>query len=297
MHQGGDRAALTASSRRSAAVKNPRSSAGAAARGADFVSSLAKGLEILAAFEHGDVLGNQDLVARTGLPKATVSRLTGTLAVLGYLRHDERSRKYQIGTRILGLSASVQRHLGLQRIARPYMEALAAEVDMTVIMGARDRTALVFLDIVRPRYNELTVNTDAGSLVPLENTAIGLAWLVAAPVAERVRVLEALRRRHADDWSAVRQAIEDAHEQHQRRGFVVAQKSSGGDVNAVGVPLVLEADRGVFAFSCAGPSSQLPRQRLTRELGPRLVATVARIREALLRSPPALLVPREQIEP
>lgn len=280
-------------------MKNPRSSAGASgtAKGGDFVSSLAKGLEILAAFERGDVLGNQDLVARTGLPKATVSRLTGTLAVLGYLRHDERTRKYQIGTRILGLSASVQRHLGLQRIARPYMEALAAEVDTTVILGARDRTALVFLDIVRPQRNRLTINTDAGSLVPLESTANGLAWLVGAPVAERVRVLEALRRRHPDDWAEVRRAVERAHEEHQRLGFVISHKASPSEVNGVGVPLALEGGRGLFAFSCAGPASQLSRQRMTRELGPRLVATVERIREALLRSPPKPLVPREPVEP
>ena len=52
----------------------------------DFVQSLAKGLEILSAFSGGSSLGNQQLVKLTGLPKATVSRLTTTLVTLGYLQ-------------------------------------------------------------------------------------------------------------------------------------------------------------------------------------------------------------------
>ncbi len=252
----------------------------------DFVNSLAKGLEVLAVFERGDMLGNQDLVARTGLPKTTVSRLTGTLASLGYLRMDERTRKYMMGARMLGIGASVQRHIGLQRTARPFMETLAQELDITVILGARDRTGLVFLELVRPPRNLLTVNTDSGSVVPIESTAIGLAYLVMAPLTERVRVLESLRRHHPDDWDKVRQNIERAHREYLRQGFVVSQHSAKGTVSGVGVPLVL-GSKGVFTFACAGPSFELPLARLTKVLGPRLAETVAKIDCAMthLRQP------------
>ncbi len=246
----------------------------------DFVSSLAKGLEVLAAFERGDILGNQELIARTGLPKTTVSRLAGTLCSLGYLRLDERTRKYTIGARMLGIGASVQRHIGLQRTARPFMEALAQELDITVILGARDRTGLVFLELVRPPRNMLTVNTDSGSVVPIESTSIGLAYLVTAPLIERVRVLESLRRHHPEDWDEVRQTIERAHTDYLRQGFVVSQHSEKGTVSGVGVPLVL-GSKGVFTFACAGPSFELPLARLTKVLGPRLADTVAKIKEAI----------------
>lgn len=246
----------------------------------DFVSSLAKGLEVLAAFERGDMLGNQDLIGRTGLPKTTVSRLTGTLTSLGYLRLDERTRKYMMGARMLGIGASVQRHIGLQRTARPFMEALAQELDITVILGARDRTGMVFLELVRPPRNMLTVNTDSGSVVPIESTAIGLAYLVTAPLTDRVRVLESLRRHHPDDWDHVRQAIERAHTDYLRQGFVVSQHTGRGTVSGVGVPLVL-GSKGVFTFSCAGPSFELPLARLTKLLGPRLVETVTKIEEVM----------------
>ena len=49
-----------------------------------FVTALARGLEILAAFRADDAnLSNQQLAQRTQLPKSTVSRLCYTLIKLG----------------------------------------------------------------------------------------------------------------------------------------------------------------------------------------------------------------------
>ncbi|MDL2425343.1 helix-turn-helix domain-containing protein, partial [Pseudomonas sp. BAgro211] len=51
-----------------------------------YVEALARGLDVLRAFTHGSVvLGNQEISRITGLPKATVSRMTYTLTQLGYL--------------------------------------------------------------------------------------------------------------------------------------------------------------------------------------------------------------------
>lgn len=266
-------------------------------RGPDFVHALAKGLEILAAFDRHCSLGNQELVERTGFPKATVARLTGTLAQLGYLQYDPKARRYHIGNRILGLSANVHRNLGLHQAARPPMEALARELDVTVIAASRDRTAMVFLDLVRPGRNELTVNTDTGSLVPIESTAVGLAYIVASPLAERVQILNGLRTRYPDNDPALRRRIEQAHDEYARHGFVVSQRSWSGPVNAVGVPLAVPGGKGTFAFSCAGPASQLSRTVLVREIGPRLVAMVKQVRETLVNARPPRVAPREGIRP
>jgi hypothetical protein len=69
-----------------------------------FVTSLARGLEVLRAFnpENGS-LGNQELAQRTGLPKATVSRLTHTLTTLGYLDYDPRLARIMIAPAVLSL--------------------------------------------------------------------------------------------------------------------------------------------------------------------------------------------------
>lgn len=173
--------------------------------GANFVHALAKGLEILSAFSEGELLGNQQLVELTGLPKATVSRLTSTLVELGYLRVDPRSRKLTMGTRVVGLGLSVQRKLGLQRCARPFMEALSKEYGLTVSMGTRDRLTVVVLEVSRPpNHSHLVVNFDAGTHLPLGNTSLGLACTVTAPVKEQARILEGLRKKLGSEWGHLR---------------------------------------------------------------------------------------------
>ena len=52
--------------------------------GGQFVTALARGIELLRCFSpRENVLGNQELARMTGLPKPTVTRLTNTLMRLG----------------------------------------------------------------------------------------------------------------------------------------------------------------------------------------------------------------------
>jgi len=65
-----------------------------------FVVALARGLDVLRAFHPNDgLLGNQEIAARTKLPKPTISRLTYTLTKLGYLTPVPRFEKYQLAPR------------------------------------------------------------------------------------------------------------------------------------------------------------------------------------------------------
>lgn len=67
------------------------------------MSTLVKGLDILAVLASGETLGNEQIAQRVGLSKATASRLCTTLTTLGYLRQDERTRKYAMGSFMAGI--------------------------------------------------------------------------------------------------------------------------------------------------------------------------------------------------
>ncbi len=264
----------------------------------DFVHSLAKGLEILSSFSEGQLPGNQDLVEITGLPKATVSRLTSTLVDLGYLRVDPGSRKLLMGTRLIGMGVSVQRQIGLQRVARPFMEALSRETRFTVSLATRDRLGMLVLEVMHPPTDtRVVINMDAGTVLPIPTTSLGLAYLMAAPIREREQLLERLHQRHGKEWPALRRGIEQAHLEFRRQGFVTTRRSWGRDVSGVGVPLMLESSKTLYAFHCAGPASALSPAELREELGPRLVAMVREVEAAWQTRPRRRLQPPEIHEP
>src|SRR5258705_8961969 len=87
-----------------------------------FVTALARGLEVLACFRKGEtLLGNQEIAARCGLPKSTVSRLTSTLTKLGYLHYGESAGKYRLGIALLALGTRMLGPLDLRPIAPPFL--------------------------------------------------------------------------------------------------------------------------------------------------------------------------------
>jgi DNA-binding IclR family transcriptional regulator len=246
-----------------------------------FVSALARGLEILRAFAPNEsLLGNQEIAARTGLPKPTVSRLTHTLTRLGYLSYSERLGKYQLGTPVLALGYAVLANMGVRQIARPHMQALADLTGVSVALGSRDRLNLIYVEYCRPN-STVTLRLDVGWRIPIATTSMGRALLAALPEAERRYLMDYIARREGGRWPELRARIERAIEEYATRGFTTAIGEWQKDVNAVGVALAPSDGSPILAFNCGGPSFLLPRERLENEVGPRLVNLVRNVEAAL----------------
>src|SRR5215469_6530523 len=83
-----------------------------------FATTLAHGLDVLAAFRNapGGPLSNADLAAFTGLSRPTVSRLTYTLAQLGYLKRDTKGR-FELGLAVLATAYPLLSAIAVRRMA------------------------------------------------------------------------------------------------------------------------------------------------------------------------------------
>lgn len=248
-----------------------------------FVIALARGLDILRAFTPQDgLLGNQEIAARTGLPRPTISRLTHTLTRLGYLKHSERLGKYQLGTAVLSLGYAVLANIGLRQVARPFMQELADYANASVSLGSRDRLNMVYVEHCRA-IGTVTLRLDLGSRIPIATTAMGRALLAALPESERNYLMQHIAKRDAGNWPRIRAGIERAVDDYKSKGFVMSVGDWQTDVHAVGVPMIAPDGSGIVAFNCGGPSFLFDRKRLTTELGPRLVNLVRNVEAALTR--------------
>ncbi|WP_232314862.1 IclR family transcriptional regulator [Oceanibaculum pacificum] len=236
-----------------------------------FVTALARGLEVLRCFRPGDAgLGNQDIAERTGLPKPTISRLTHTLTRLGYLKYADRQGIYQLGPGVLALGYSMLAGLDIRDRARPLMQELADQANASVALGSRDRLSMVYLECCRGQ-GAVTLRLDVGSRVPIATTAMGRALLASLPEAERAYLLGLMRDRFPDEFPKLEQGVERAIRDIETRGFCLSLGDWQGDVHAAAVPL-LAADRSaVFGLNCGGPSFLLSPRKLEEEIGPRLV--------------------------
>ena len=147
----------------------------AADKDRQFVTALARGLELLRCFGAGERhLGLSELARRAGLPKATVARLAGTLAKLGYLRYSEALGKYSLGTGVLSLGYAMLSNLDIRDVARPLMQELAEHARASVSIGVRDRLSVVYIEWVRSSA-PITVMRGIGVRLPIATTSMGRA--------------------------------------------------------------------------------------------------------------------------
>jgi DNA-binding IclR family transcriptional regulator len=248
-----------------------------------FITALARGLDVIRCFQPGEgPLGNQEIAAKTGLPKATVSRITYTLSALGYLEFLPKWSKYQLGAPVLSLGYAFLNSFGLRSIAQPHMQALADRYNCAVGLGARDRLAILYVDLCRGP-GTLTLRLDVGSRLPIPRSTTGFAFVASLPEQEREFLQEAIRTRHPEQWERARSGIEDALEQLDRQGFVLGEGVFEKTINTVAAPFMTPDQSNVFVFNVTGPSFELKRKLMMEEVGPRLLAMLQNIESDWLR--------------
>ena len=239
-----------------------------------FIGALHRGLEILRCFRVTDgSLGNQELAERSGLPKATVSRLTYTLSKLGYLVYLNDEGKYRMGVPVLGLGYACLGGMKIRETAQPHMQELAdyAGDGALVSLGGRDDLSIIYVACARsPGVISLQLNV--GSRISLARSSIGRAYLAAIKDEEREALMERLRGHYGEQrWPKIRRSIHASIEEIRTRGFCLIEDWAP-QVNAVGVPFRhSQPDPSMLAFNIGGPSYVLTAERLRKDLGPRLV--------------------------
>jgi DNA-binding IclR family transcriptional regulator len=246
-----------------------------------FVVALSRGLDVLRAFHPNDgLLGNQEIAARTNLPKPTVSRLTYTLTKLGYLTPVPRFEKYQLAPSAMSLGYAALANLGVRHLSESYRDQVMHATGGAVAVGGRDRLSMIYFGQSRSERT-LGVQLDVGSRIPIATTAMGRAYIWALPNEERASLLRELREHYGSRWPRMRDGIERSGETVAKHGFAISAGDWQDDVAAVGVALKLNDGTGPYAFNCGAPAFRFTEDLLHSDIGPRLVAMVRNIEAAL----------------
>jgi len=242
-----------------------------------FVRSLARGLEVLRAFRPGEsILGNQQIVSRTGLSKATVSRLTHTLTALGYLVYLPEQEKYQLGSAILALGYAALSGLTICETARPRMQRLADAAGGSVALGNRDRLSMIYLQHCRSNSN-VTLRMDIGTRVPIAQTAMGRAFLMALPESERKILLARIKAGASRRWPEIEKSIKQAQRDYRAHGLCISLGDWQREVWALGAPVVSWDGRAILALNCCVPALGTSKTTFVEKTGRKLVALAAQL--------------------
>jgi IclR family transcriptional regulator, pca regulon regulatory protein len=138
---------------------------------AEAVAPLMRGITVLRRLtEAGGALSPSGLERATGLARATVDRITSTLARMGYVRLD--GRDVVLAPRLMELGNAYLAALRLPGLLSTHADALADELDESVSLAVGDRDGIRFIHQAT-RRRAMSLSFRIGDLLPAERTAPG----------------------------------------------------------------------------------------------------------------------------
>lgn len=229
--------------------------------------SVERGMEILRAFRPGiDLLGNGELAERTGLSRATVSRLTQTLVDAGFLERDRHHRAYRLAIEILSLAHAMRSGSPILRVASPLMRTEAERLKINVGLAMADRDEMVYLESIRFSKKVAWRNIAMGQRIPMELTSLGRAWLATLDDASLQTMLSRFREKHRDGWQKLKSEILASIASVREKGYCCV--SWQPEVVALATPIIT-ADYPVFVINMSSTTDDPPdevEQRLKKTL-------------------------------
>jgi DNA-binding IclR family transcriptional regulator len=224
----------------------------------------------------GRPMGVSEIARQTHLSKAAVHHLLATLETRRFIMRDTDSTSWKLSWALYELGSNVVRDVDLSRIARPYLDKLAAQTGESVLLGILDGDSVLYLDRGEAPAG-LQMRANAGRRGPLYATASGKVLLAFANDPALLdqflkEPLEKLTKTTITDPAALRQDLAQA----RQRGYATCWQEREVGLCSVAVPLRDYRGNVVGSLAVAGPATRLTSRTLREHLTP-LLASARRI--------------------
>lgn len=254
-----------------------------------FVSPLARALALLSVFSPGNRwLGTREIVQLTELPVTTAVRLLHSLTLLKYLYFDEEKQKYRLTAKVLTLGYAAIVYSEILRRAIPHMQNLAESTDTCVLLGSRDRLALVVMEICMSKSRQVNKHgyssrptISVGTRLPIAESPLGWALLASLPELERSYLVSNIERRSSRDWARMRRRFIEATLQLRDKGYCSSLGEWDPDIGIVAAPLMITGS-SPLVVACLGIGSHMTNARIDRELGRKLLSLTNKLEEEII---------------
>ena len=248
----------------------------------DYVSSLARGLDVLRAFNRTRrKMTLSEVAAETGNTRAGARRILLTLVREGYAVAD--GRLFDLTPQVLELGFSVLSSKGTWDIARPFIEHLSEQTRESVSAAILDNHDVVYVSGTQA-HRVISVGITVGRRFPAHATATGRVLLAGLPDEQwpemlRTIPMERMNERTVTDRRKFKKILEDV----RKKGWSLVDQELETGLMSIAVPLYLSSGVMVGAVNVGVPTLRMSTDEMIDVLLPKLQETVTNISLALRR--------------
>ena len=213
------------------------------------IHSVERALKILEIFgDSPQSLSLTEVANLAGLTKTTTQRFINTLCTLGYLIREE-NKKYFLGTRVLSLGFQYLNSSNLTKIARPYLDELSSEVEMTVNLGVLDNCDVLILH--RKEVKKfLRFDIHPGSKLLGYGSALGRVLLAGLDDDNIDKRLDSMNIQKLTPKTITSKAsIMEEIANFRKTGYAFSDQEQTMDLCSIAVPLLDETKETVAAIN------------------------------------------------
>jgi IclR family pca regulon transcriptional regulator len=240
------------------AAKNPWE---AHAGNPDFVLSLARGMQVIEAFQRRpEGLSVSDISSRTGLSRAAVRRLLITLELLGYAVHS--GRLYRLSSRVLQLGFSYLSSNSLEALGFPVIQHVTEILRESSSIGVLQGDEIVY--VARSATQRvMSIGLSVGSRLRAYCTSIGRIMLAALPAPEFAAFLKrADLKRLTPKTITEKRTLARLIERVRTEGHALVDEELEIGLRSIAVPVTSRSGIVVGAMNSGVHAARVSKQQL-----------------------------------
>lgn len=253
----------------------------------DFVTALARGLDILLVFNRErPELTLSEVSTLAKVPAATARRSLLTLQYLGYVR--SHGRYFVLTPRVLNLSASFLASMNLQEVANQYLQDVVDQTGDSSSVAILDGHEVVYIASVQAKRS-LRLTASLGTRYPAYATSLGRLLLAYLPASKLAAYLQEAKFEQLTDKTVTnRHVLEGILKEIKATGISGIQDELDYGVVSVSLPIYADDGSVVAAVNCSTSPSRISLEELIKQRRP-ILERASKLISETLRQHPALV--------
>ena len=237
-----------------------------------FVPGLARGLRVLEIIAEADQpLTIAEIGKKLGVSRSSAFRITYTLNHLGYLSTDKSDKLYDLGPRVLGLGFSYLNRQDIIKIAKPHLEKLRDQTEVSSHLAIREGKEVLYLDNIISKSSFVS-NISTGERRPVYASPLG--WVLMGDLSElEVRDIldgvefKILTEHTPDNIDELITRINEA----KSNGYVVSRGFVQRGGSTITAPVLDEAGKIVAVIDVSGPDTGFDFDKMEKFYAPAVI--------------------------
>lgn len=202
----------------------------------------------------------QEIYTSLKTSKSTVLKILNTLSMIDYVKRDEETKKYILGTKLISYGEAARKSFSIVELAEPELTELNEKIGETIHLGIYERDHIVYVKKLNGK-GKIILQSQVGHTLDLYCSGMGKAYLAEQSKEDILSYIERtpLLKRAKNTITAPEALLENL-EKIKKCGYSIDNQENEDEIYCIS-SVIKQNDRIVGLFSVSTPLFRMSSQK------------------------------------